>query len=352
MFAKRKQIQIEKNSPKAALLAPNGEQLSSLVEGKTLPVVLTPQILANEDLNTWIDHNRALITEILLAHGALLLRGFDIDDSEKFSNVIRLISKAELLPYQFRSTPRSSISGHVYSSTEYPKEEWIPLHNEQSYTSTWPLQVYFCCQQPAAISGDTPIADSRQVYEAIPQLIRDEFERKGIRYLRTYGEMDLSYQEVFSSGDKDEIKRQCESMGIQSLWSDEGQLSTWQDCPAVVKHPKTGEKLWFNQAHLFHVYAKGEDIAEALIAEFGIDHLPRHAQFADGSEIPLEYLKIINAVYEKAIVRFPWHKGDVLILDNMMAAHGRTDFQGERKILVGMTNLNRSINEQVVNLNT
>ena len=37
-------------------------------------------------------------------------------------------------------------------------------------------------------------------------------------------------------------------------------------------------------------------------------------------------------------VTFPWRRGDVLLLDNMLTAHGRRPFTGDRRVLVAMGN--------------
>jgi alpha-ketoglutarate-dependent taurine dioxygenase len=44
----------------------------------------------------------------------------------------------------------------------------------------------------------------------------------------------------------------------------------------------------------------------------------------------------IQAVYAQAAVSFPWQAGDILMLDNMLAAHSRHPFIGSRKIVVAM----------------
>jgi hypothetical protein len=54
--------------------------------------------------------------------------------------------------------------------------------------------------------------------------------------------------------------------------------------------------------------------------------------FGDGSEISYaDYLNIKNA-YDKNIVTFPHDKGNILVLDNMLTAHGRSPYKGDRTI--------------------
>ena len=44
----------------------------------------------------------------------------------------------------------------------------------------------------------------------------------------------------------------------------------------------------------------------------------------------------VGEVYEKNAVRFQWQAGDMVTLDNMLVAHARDPFVGERKILVAL----------------
>ena len=75
----------------------------------------------------------------------------------------------------------------VYTSTEYPAHQHIPLHNEQAYTRDWPMKIWFYCLQPALEGGETPIADSRAIYRDMPQSIRERFVEGGLMYVRNYG---------------------------------------------------------------------------------------------------------------------------------------------------------------------
>lgn len=290
----------------------------------------------SKDIPSYLAGNSQSIKKYLSRNGCLLFRGFDVLSEDMFKEIVESFGDSPLLEYQFRSTPRTELKNRVYTSTEYPNSQYIPLHNELSYTSKRPNYLYFSCFKKAEVRGNTPLADSRKVLASIPSDIVDEFQGRGVRYKRTYGVFDLPVEEVFGTNSKSQISDICTEFDIQYKW-DGGVLKTWQDLPAVVKHRETGERIWFNQAHLFHVYSKGELIAQELIDEFGYDDLPRHACFADGKEIPNEYLNIICSAYKENMIEFDWEEGDLLILDNFVFAHGRTPFEGERKVVVGMT---------------
>src|SRR6185295_11544764 len=103
--------------------------------------------------------------------------------------------------------------------------------------------------------GETPIADSRKVYARIDPAIRERFIAKGgVKYVRNYGTgIDLPWQEVFQTDDKAQAEHYCQKAGITFEWRGPDWLRTSQVCQAVATHPKTGDVVWFNQAHLFHV---------------------------------------------------------------------------------------------------
>lgn len=310
-------------------------RVDSSPEERRLPVTITPA-MEGVDLAGWLRNQRDRVTKHLETSGGILFRGFSVRVESAFEDVVRALS-GELLNYTYRSTPRTQVSGRIYTSTEYPAAEHIPMHNEMSYTSSWPMKIWFFSVRPAAEGGETPIADSRKVYDAIDPAVRRRFEEKGVMYVRNFGSgLDLPWQEVFQTTDKAEVARFCQASNIEHEWKDEDRLQTRQVCQAVAQHPATGEKVWFNQAHLFHISSLGTQAQETLASSFSDMELPRNSFYGDGTPFELSALDEVREAYRREIVAFPWQEGDLLLLDNMLVAHGRRPYSGDRKVLVGM----------------
>ena len=310
-------------------------------EGTLAADVPAPKVLsargAGFDPVSWTEANRARLREILLREGALLFRDMGIDDVDLFKRTIDAFSGGPRLSYENRSTPRTHLTDRIYTSTEYPAEYAIPLHNENSYTNSWPGTIFFYAAQPSESGGETPIADSRRIYAALDPALRARFESRGVMYVRNYGHLDLPWQEVFQTEDRGRVEAFCAEAGIGFEWRDGGALRTWQVCQASAAHPQTGETVWFNQAHLFHVSSLPDAQRTALLEACGNDGLPRNAYYGDGSDIEESALDEIRCCYAEHAIAFPWQRGDLLVLDNMLFAHGRMPYRGARRILVGMT---------------
>ncbi|HEX8395544.1 MAG TPA: TauD/TfdA family dioxygenase, partial [Longimicrobium sp.] len=105
------------------------------------PVVVTPTA-PGVVLADWAGENRPWIEATLHRAGAILFRGFGVHDVDEFGRFM-LQASGELLPYTYRSSPRTQVKGNVYTSTEYPADEFIPFHTEMSYTTSWPMRIGF-----------------------------------------------------------------------------------------------------------------------------------------------------------------------------------------------------------------
>lgn len=281
--------------------------------------------------------NRELIQSSLLMHGAVLFRGFNAKTMPEFEQLVRDTS-GELIEYSDQTSPRHKVSGNIYTSTDYPESQTIFLHNENSYASTWPLKIFFFCVTPPPRGGETPIADVRKVYRRISPHIRERFAQKGWMLVRNFGDgFGLSWQTVFQTTEKEQVNEFCRRAGIETEWKEGDRLKTRQVRQAIARHPQTGEMVWFNHATFFHVSTLDPTIRETLLAQFSEDDLPYNTYYGDGSPIESAVLDELREAYREEAVAFPWQEGDILMVDNMLTAHGRNPYSGPRKIVVGMS---------------
>lgn len=298
-----------------------------------------PVFEGGENINMieWFEENIPFINEYILNHGGILIRGLEWSAVSEFNKVAQIICP-ELSEYVYRSTPRTRLGGKIYTATEYPPEKTIPQHNENSYSRSWPKKIIFGSVLVADEGGETPITDSRVIYKKIPNRIRDIFEEKKVMYVRNYRpNVDLSWQEVFQTDKKEEVESYCHNNNIEYEWNvGSAELRTKQICQASLIHPDAKEKVWFNQAHLFHVSGLNENDRDYLIKEFGNEGIPRNSFYGDGTEIDIKDLDEIRKIYENEMILFPWKRGDIMILDNILMTHGRMPFKGERKVVVAM----------------
>jgi hypothetical protein len=208
-----------------------------------------------------------------------------------------------------------------------------------SYSHNWPLKVWFCCVQPATEGGETPIADSRQIFTLLDPKIRERFMDKKVLYVRNYGDgVGLPWQTVFQTNDSVEVEAYCRRAGVRFEWRGNDRLRTWQVRQAIIKHPRTGDVTWFNQAHVHHLSSLAPEVRESLLAAVDDQEFPLdiNAFYGDGSAIEVSVLDEIRSAYREASVPVAWQRGDILLLDNILAAHGRAAFSGPRKIVVAM----------------
>ncbi|TVP45209.1 MAG: TauD/TfdA family dioxygenase [Halomonas sp.] len=298
-----------------------------------LPIMISPTYPGQPLLEAFGDL-RADIESLVTRVGGVLLRGFDVPAVDDFQQFAAAFGHP-LLSYEFASTPRSSVSSGIYTSTEYPAHQHIPLHNEQAYTREWPMKIWFHCVTASPEGGETPIADSRAIYRRMPAEIRERFA-PGILYVRNYGDFDMPWEKVFNTEDRAEVEAFCQRAGIRCEWKPDGDLRTTQLCQSIETHPVTGEQVWFNQGHLFHVSNLQPEVRESLEELLDPEDMPRNVFFADGSPIDDAIFDEIRGVLADETVMFPWQAGDVLMLDNMLVAHARTPFKGPRKVVVAM----------------
>lgn len=299
-------------------------------------VLLVRPTISAIDLATWAGEQKEWIESRLATYGGILFRGFHVATAAALDRVVAAIA-GDPLAYKERSSPRRLVSGNVYTSTEHPPDQAIFPHNENSYQQVFPRRVFFCCATPAVTGGQTPVTDVRRVFRRIDPAIRQRFIEKKVLYVRNFGDgLGLPWQVVFQTDDRSAVEEYCWNAGIKWTWRDGNRLTTRTIRPAVARHPRTGEMVWFNHATFFHVSTLAPAIREALLSQFSEEDLPNNTYYGDGSPIEPGVLDELRGAYAEAARTFPWETGDLLLLDNMLMAHAREPFTGPRSILVGL----------------
>jgi alpha-ketoglutarate-dependent taurine dioxygenase len=291
-------------------------------------------------LNNWYKENEQLLEEKFLEHGAILFRGFNVNTPGAFARLTRSVAP-DLLDALDDNGPRTKITSGIYTSTEYPAAYQLSMHSEYAYSHKFPARLYFCCIVEPGEGGETPVADNRQILKKLSPDVVEEFTSKGIKYLRNLhggSGFGLSWQAAFQTTDKSAVEAYCRGMKIDYEWKADGSLRLENTFHSVITHPRTGERVWFNQAPQFHPSDYPTDIYESLMNSFRgkEDEIPQTSMFGDNTPIDIASLKHIRETMFAQATVFQWRQGDVMMVDNVLACHGRMPFSGQRKILLAM----------------
>jgi len=301
---------------------------------RPLPLVIRPK--GEMRLDEWAPRNQEMIERNLRRYGAILFRGFGVDSADRFERTVNAFTD-KLMKYTEGATPRLMVKEKVYTSTEFPPEHPIALHNELSYIVTYPAKLWFCCVTAPPVGGETPIADVRRVFQRISPATREKFERLGWMLVRNYGDgLSLPWQTVFHTEDKDVLAAYCRDNKVEVEWKDEMHLRTRHVRPVSRIHPVTGETVWFNHIAFWHVSSLPADLRTEFLRQWNDRELPYNTFYGDGSPIEPEVADELRAAYDAETVMFRWEAGDMIMIDNISVAHGRSPFSGPRRILAAM----------------
>lgn len=288
------------------------------------------------DVCRWLAENKALIGDALHKHGALYMHRLPVKSTDDFAQVRDALVRHRA-SYKEQATPRSHFGADVYSSTDLPASQSIRPHNENSYTLTFPGLLVFGCLTAPETGGATPVTDVRSVLQQVPPALLSKFRERGWALTRNYVDhLGLAWTTAFATEDRKVVSGYCDENLIAHEWCDDGRLKTVQRRSAVITHPGSGEEVWFNHAVFWSEWSLDPDVREVLSEELGAGNLPFSTSFGDGEPIRESDVGVIDEAYQRATVRESWKPGDVMIVDNILAAHGREPFRGSRKIAVAM----------------
>lgn len=290
---------------------------------------------------------------VLSKHGGILFRSVGCDWSAEDLERAILQVTPHLRDYIGGTSPRDLVYGKVMTATSLPGNWSIPPHQEMAYTRTPPAFITFFCEGAATTGGESTITDMRVALTSINSTIRQKFERFGIqlrRVLPSVETMSLKpgiqkpWSEVFATNDRVTVESIVASKGWRADWLVGDTLRLWQDIvPAVITHPITGESIWCNQAHFFSAACMMAWAAEdGRQADYDAIKAARksHPEMLDdvllgnGEPVADEEALHIYRVLRQLEAEVLLGRGDLLILDNLILAHGRKQFSGDRRVLV------------------
>src|SRR5262249_1960639 len=293
------------------------------------------RVEAKGDAACWATEHRDSLRDLVTEHGALLVRGLGLRDTPETEAVFRQLGT--LMTEREAFAPRQRFAEGVYSASKWPPNQHMCMHHELSYALEPPGLMLFACLVPATRGGETPVADSLKVLDALPSDLVERFERLGWLLIRNYNEdIGASVAEAFGTDDRRAVESYCRANAIKFEWQGDGALRTWQRRSAVARHPHTGQRCWFNQIAFLNEWTMDPEVREYLVDLYGVDGLPFNTRFGNGDPIGAEVVELVDKAYEKNTSRERWQAGDLMLVDNVRTAHGREEFEGPREVLVAM----------------
>jgi alpha-ketoglutarate-dependent taurine dioxygenase len=287
------------------------------------------------DAPRWAAEYRNALRAATTGHGSLLIRGLPLRNADEIEAVFRALGS--LMTEKEAFAPRRKYSDRVYSSSKWPPNQPMCMHHELSYRLEFPGLMLFACLVAPTDGGATPVADSPTVLRALPTELVERFEREGWLLIRNYNdEIGASLAEAFGTDDRRAVESYCRANAIKFEWRRDGTLRTRQRRSAVVRHPLTGQRCWFNQIAFLNEWTMDPEVRDYLVDVYGEDGLPFTTRFGNGDAIGADIVQLINEVYEANTARERWETGDLLLVDNVRAAHAREPFDGPRDVLVAM----------------
>jgi alpha-ketoglutarate-dependent taurine dioxygenase len=298
------------------------------------PIVLAET--APGDASNWVAEHNSALHAVVAEHGSVIVRGLGLRDPVEVGAVFRQLSTRLMLEKEAFATRRIYSDG-VYSSATWPPNQPMCMHHELSYTFEFPGLMLFACLTAPTRGGATAVADSRAVLDALPAELVTRFERDGWILTRSYNdEIGATVAEAFGTDDRGAVEAYCRANAIGFEWQPDGGLRTWQRRSAVLHHPVTGQRCWFNQIAFLNEWTIDPEVREYLVDMYGADGLPFNTRFGNGDPIGADIVQLLNHVYEVNTVREPWQAGDLMLVDNIRTAHSREAYEGPREVLVAL----------------
>lgn len=306
------------------------------------------------DPAAWMAEHKDLLQEMMIKHGVVYLNGLNLPRPNVTTAVASILDEDSLVDsYSGGVTKRPRVEKDLFLTTNIPGSGAIVLHHEMSYVDTFPKKVFFYCRIPSEHGGATPVTYSRTVKKKLNPKLFDQFKKRGIAYVRNYvAKTDptlqyfLSWQEVFEVSTKQELEAKAKSLGMTFEWHGD-RLRTKNVRAATIVHPQTNEEFLFNHCMVFQASSEegGLPLQRAastsatederrMWKELHAFERPMSVAWGDTGElIESAVIEEVFACYNSNKHTVDWRPGNLMMIDNILAAHGRDQFIGRREVL-------------------
>jgi len=204
-----------------------------------------------------------------------------------------------------------------------------------AYSKQFPKHVAFAMVKQASQDGTTLLADNLYLTELLSSTLKQKLQTLGVQYIRNLNDESqrhlpgffTSWQEAYLTDKRaealekgnreDSIVKQHED-GIRMVHI------TW--CPVFFDHPDHGE-MYFSS--ILNRHGSWMD-DHPTWSHLPLADRPYHCVWGDGTEFSESELAELRDVHEKSTIANRLVPGDIVVVDNLRVAHGRTAYKGER----------------------
>mmetsp|Transcript_22229 Transcript_22229/g.39378 ORF Transcript_22229/g.39378 Transcript_22229/m.39378 type:complete len:457 (+) Transcript_22229:38-1408(+) len=306
----------------------------------------------------YIQSHKDEILASLTKHGAVVLRNFQLTKTpqgfrDMWENGLNLSPCQDPLQSVAARTTVSQKDG-VFEAVNKPSlnRYFVGMHNEMVGTRT-PAKAAFVCFKPAEEGGEFLVLNGQQMLRDLKPEFLKKLYNNDMRYAVAQFPMGfLQNQPEFLQNLLKPVIKTVLDVAIgqkvdfytESVWdttTNDGDLVLQVRAapnPPVLRHPETGEPVWFANIHSHsaklrdmraQIYSGGDEGRDKTTGSSKINLTD--VFFGDGSPMSEEDLKHVAEVTMKNVKFLKLGQGDVVLVDNYKTQHGRNVFEGTRK---------------------
>lgn len=261
------------------------------------------------------------------SNGVAVVRGFDFD-TKNFEEFTYNFCSQFHIP---GTRSNRKVSGDNHSTEVYSTNYTLFAHTEGSYRpDKFPPQICFfmCVIPPIEKGGETCLLDGIEFLKALPNEIKNKFEKHGITYEMTWDKKRWQ-DEFYVSTEKELTQHLSQFQGVKYNLNNET-LNLFYTTNAITKC-NGGQEVYATAmlAHLPKInHQRYKDI-------YVYSNPTNKVYFGNGEEISDEVINKIIDIQDELQIKHRWQKNDVVVIDNTRFLHGRTitEKDCERKLV-------------------